>query len=133
MAKSRTWRLYADTNAGWRYDPDDMCDLWEPKVQYLTKEDLEVREKERERELRRHRREAARFSSSTNVAPGMPTGSSMQQNQGYFDNPENSETPMGRGERSKKKRRFRSLSPLARAGTPGTRGTPDVGPLWVGW
>jgi chromatin structure-remodeling complex subunit SFH1 len=37
------------------------------------------------------------------------------------------EERMGRGERSKKKRRFRSLSPLARSGTPGGRGTPDVG------
>ena len=46
---------------------------------------------------------------------------------GYFDNPESSETPMGRGERSKKKRRFRSLSPVARANTPGGgRSTPDT-------
>jgi len=37
------------------------------------------------------------------------------------------EERMGRGERSKKKRRFRSLSPVARANTPGGRGTPDVG------
>ncbi|KAG7150319.1 hypothetical protein HYQ46_000742 [Verticillium longisporum] len=34
---------------------------------------------------------------------------------------------MGRGERSKKKKRFRSLSPLGRSGTPGGRGTPDTG------
>lgn len=34
---------------------------------------------------------------------------------------------MGRGERSKKKRRFRSLSPAGRSGTPGGRYTPDVG------
>jgi chromatin structure-remodeling complex subunit SFH1 len=34
---------------------------------------------------------------------------------------------MGRGERSKKKRRFRSLSPIGRSGTPGGRGTPDAG------
>lgn len=34
---------------------------------------------------------------------------------------------MGRGERSKKKRRFRSLSPAGRSGTPGGRGTPDAG------
>ena len=41
---------------------------------------------------------------------------------------EQEEERMGRGERSKKKRRFRSLSPL-RGGTPGGggRGTPDVG------
>jgi chromatin structure-remodeling complex subunit SFH1 len=43
---------------------------------------------------------------------------------GFFDV---EEERMGRGERSKKKRRFRSLSPLGRSGTPGGRGTPDAG------
>ncbi|KAF4956419.1 hypothetical protein F66182_18355, partial [Fusarium sp. NRRL 66182] len=38
-----------------------------------------------------------------------------------------SETPLGRGERSKRKRRFRSISPVGRSGTPGGRGTPDTG------
>ena len=48
------------------------------------------------------------------------------ENRGYVDM-EPAEERMGRGERSKKKRRFRSLSPIGRSGTPGGRGTPDVG------
>lgn len=109
--------------AGWRFDNEHLADEWEPKVEILSKEEIEKREGDRERQIRRLRRETARFSSSTGLAGGMPQ-------QGYFDNPENSETPLGRGERSKKKRRFRSLSPVGRANTPGgagTRGTPDVG------
>jgi chromatin structure-remodeling complex subunit SFH1 len=38
----------------------------------------------------------------------------------YFTNPDMSDQPMGRGERGKKKRRFRSVSPNARV-------TPDAG------
>ncbi|KAI9790272.1 MAG: Chromatin structure remodeling complex protein sfh1 [Peltula sp. TS41687] len=109
--------------AGWRFDNEQLAEEWEPKVETLTKEEIEKREGDRERQIRRLRRETARFSSSTGLAGGMPQP-------GYFDNPEYSETPLGRGERSKKKRRFRSLSPVGRANTPGgagTRGTPDVG------
>ncbi|KAA8567411.1 hypothetical protein EYC84_010430 [Monilinia fructicola] len=69
------------------------------------------------------RRETARFSSNSGMAGGLPTPS---ENRGYFDEPP-AEERMGRGERSKKKRRFRSLSPLGRSGTPGGRGTPDTG------
>ncbi len=106
--------------AGWRFDNEHLADEWEPKVETLSKEEIEKREGDRERQIRRLRRETARFSSTTNMAGGLPTPS------GYFDNPESAETPMGRGERSKRKRRFRSLSPLARGGTPGGRGTPDA-------
>lgn len=110
-------------DAGWRYDPEHLADEWEPKVEQLSKEEIEKREGDRERQIRRLRRETARFSSSTIVMGGTPqAGGGM----GYFD-PEPAEERMGRGERSKKKRRFRSLSPLARAGTPGGRGTPDAG------
>ena len=112
--------------AGWRYDNEHLADEWEPKIERLSKEEIEKREGDRERQIRRLRRETARFSSTTNMVGGMPTSS------GYFDQPENSETPMGRGERSKKKRRFRSLSPLARSGTPGGRGTPDTGAAGYG-
>jgi len=112
--------------AGWRFDNEHLADEWEPKVETLSKEEIEKREGDRERQIRRLRRETARFSSTTNMAGGLPTQS------GYFDNPESAETPMGRGERSKKKRRFRSLSPLARGGTPGGRGTPDVGAAGYG-
>ena len=112
--------------AGWRYDNEHLADEWEPKIERLSKEEIEKREGDRERQIRRLRRETARFSSTTNLVGGMPTTS------GYFDQPETSETPMGRGERSKKKRRFRSLSPLARSGTPGGRGTPDTGAAGYG-
>jgi chromatin structure-remodeling complex subunit SFH1 len=60
---------------------------------------------------------------------GMPQASE----RGIFDNAEPAEERMGRGERSKKKRRFRSLSPLGRAGTPVGRGTPDGGSGLAGY
>ena len=110
--------------AGWRLDPEGLADEWEPKLEVLSKEEIEKREAERERQMRRLRRETARFSSTTNMAGGMPTPG------GYFDQPENPDTPMGRGERSKKKRRFRSLSPVGRGATPG--GTPDTGATGYG-
>ncbi|KAH8808213.1 hypothetical protein F5884DRAFT_677554 [Xylogone sp. PMI_703] len=110
--------------AGWRYDNEHLADEWEPKIEALSKEEIEKREGDRERQIRRLRRETARFSSSAGMMGGMPQAT---ENRGYFDEP--TEERMGRGERSKKKRRFRSLSPLARSGTPGGRGTPDVGGL----
>lgn len=97
--------------AGWRYDHEHLCDEWEPKVEILSKEEIEKREGDRERQIRRLRRETARFSSTTNMA-GTPQND-------FFANPEQQEN-MGRGERSKKKRRFRSLSPVGRE-------TPDTG------
>ncbi|KAJ4137617.1 Chromatin structure remodeling complex protein sfh1 [Fusarium equiseti] len=105
------------SEAGWRYEPEHLGDDWEPKVEFLSKEEIEKREGDREREVRRLRRETARFSSTTGMLGGTPFGAPM----------EVEEERMGRGERSKKKRRFRSLSPLGRGGTPGGRGTPDVG------
>lgn len=107
--------------AGWRYDPEGLGDEWEPKVETLSKEEIEKREGDRERQIRRLRRETARFSSTAGITPEI----SRQASGGYFD--VDSETPLGRGERSKRKRRFRSLSPMARGGTPGGRGTPDTG------
>lgn len=110
------------TEAGWRYDPEHLADDWEPKIEILSKEEIEKRENEREREARRLRRETARFSSNTGMLGGAPLGGAPL---------ELEEERMGRGERSKKRRRFRSLSPLNRppnrSGTPGGRGTPDVG------
>ncbi|KAL1957128.1 hypothetical protein VTO42DRAFT_6271 [Malbranchea cinnamomea] len=108
--------------AGWRYDPEGLADEWEPKVETLSKEEIEKREGDRERQIRRLRRETARFSSTSGIAPDF----SRQGSGGYFDVPDSSES-FGRGERSKKKRRFRSISPLGRSGTPGGRGTPDTG------
>ncbi|THC96757.1 hypothetical protein EYZ11_003766 [Aspergillus tanneri] len=108
------------TEAGWRYDPEGLGDEWEPKVETLSKEEIEKREGDRERQIRRLRRETARFSSTAGITPEVS-----RQGSGYFD--VDSETPLGRGERSKRKKRFRSLSPGARGGTPGGRGTPDTG------
>lgn len=105
--------------AGWRYDPEGLGDEWEPKVETLSKEEIEKREGDRERQIRRLRRETARFSSTAGITPD-----TSRQTGGYFD--VDSETPLGRGERSKRKRRFRSLSPLARGGTPGGHGTPET-------
>ncbi|KAI1302531.1 hypothetical protein F5Y03DRAFT_210923 [Xylaria venustula] len=104
-------------DAGWRYDPEQLADGWEPKIETLSKEEIEKREVDRERQIRRLRRETARFSSNAGMVGGIPFGIGV----------EAEEERMGRGERSKKKRRFRSLSPLGRSGTPGGRGTPDVG------
>ncbi|KAI8936221.1 hypothetical protein NX059_006646 [Plenodomus lindquistii] len=95
--------------AGWRYDQEHLCDEWEPKVEILSPEEIEKREGDRERQIRRLRRETARFSSTTNMT-GAPANE-------FFSNVEQQEN-MGRGERSKKKRRFRSLSPVGRS-TPG--------------
>ncbi|KAI1458039.1 SNF5-domain-containing protein [Annulohypoxylon moriforme] len=103
-------------DAGWRYDHEHLADEWEPKIEVLSKEEIEKREVDRERQIRRLRRETARFSSNAGMIGGVP-GLGL----------EVEEERMGRGERSKKKRRFRSLSPLGRSGTPGGRITPDVG------
>lgn len=112
--------------AGWRYDNEHLADEWEPKVERLSKEEIEKREGDRERQIRRLRRETARFSSTTSMDRGLPMQQGQHQQGGYFDQPiDSAETPMGRGERSKKKRRFRSISPQGRSGTPGGRGTPD--------
>lgn len=107
--------------AGWRHDPEHLADDWEPRLEMLSKEDMEKREGDRERQIRRLRRETARFSSLAGMAGGVPMGF------GFGGLIEQEEERMGRGERSKKKRRFRSLSPTGRSATPGGRGTPDVG------
>jgi chromatin structure-remodeling complex subunit SFH1 len=109
--------------AGWRYDNEHLADEWEPKIELLSKDEIEKREGDRERQIRRLRRETARFTSNSGMMGGFPQAT---ESKGYFD-AEPAEERMGRGERSKKKRRFRSLSPLGRSGTPGGRGTPDAG------
>jgi chromatin structure-remodeling complex subunit SFH1 len=106
------------TEAGWRYDPEHLADEWEPKIEELSKEEIEKREGDRERQIRRVRRETARFSSNT----GMMGGTPQAPERGHYFDQDPAEERMGRGERSKKKRRFRSLSPLANG-----RGTPDIG------
>jgi len=117
--------LAVNGEAGWRFDDETLADEWAPRLEKLSKEELEKREGDRERQIRRLRRETARFSSTANMMGGMPTPG--QHGGGYFEQPvDSAETPMGRGERSKKKRRFRSWSPLGREGTPGGRGTPGL-------
>ncbi|KAJ6024437.1 hypothetical protein N7540_005234 [Penicillium herquei] len=106
--------------AGIRYYPENMGTDWEPRVETLSTEEIERREGDRERQIRRLRRETARFSSTAGITP-----EASRQSSGYFD--VDSETPLGRGERNKRKRRFRSISPQGRGGTPGGRGTPDTG------
>ncbi|DAA73712.1 TPA_exp: Uncharacterized protein A8136_4146 [Trichophyton benhamiae CBS 112371] len=84
--------------AGWRYDPDTLGDEWETRIETLSKEEIEKREGDRERQIRRLRRETARFSSTGAVAASAPE-LSRQGSGGYFDVPDGTETPMGRGER----------------------------------
>lgn len=109
-----------DQEAGWRFDIEHLAEEWEPKIERLSKEEMEKREGDRERQIRRLRRETARFSSTTNMTGGVQTPTA------HSELAEGTETPMGRGERSKKKRRFRSISPTARDATPGGRGSMDV-------
>ena len=106
--------LTVGEGAGWRFDNEDLGAEWQPRVEALSKEEIEKREGDRERQIRRLRRETA----------ARATGGFQPQNMGfgdYFATPGGGgeEERMGRGERSKKKRRFRSLSPAG-------RDTPDV-------
>lgn len=126
-----------EEGAGWRYDAEDFGAEWEPKVEVLSKDEIEKREGDRERQLRRVRRETAKFSSTAGMIPSAREQEA-QSRASYFDPPGGmaggeSETPnMGRGERSKKKRRFRSLSPVAKAlGSP-AEGTTGAGTGWGG-
>lgn len=140
-----TWR-HGDVNnqavrgeegAGWRYDDEDFGAEWEPKVEVLSKDEIEKREGDRERQLRRVRRETAKFSSTSGMVPSAREQEA-QSRGSYFDLPGGmaggeSETPnMGRGERSKKKRRFRSLSPVAKALNTPAEGASGVGTGWGG-
>ena len=105
----------AETGAGWRYDHETLGIEWQPGLEYLSKEEIEKKEGDRERQLRRLRRETARFSSTANMMGGMP------EQRGADEEPQ----ALGRGERAKKKRRFRSLSPQG-------RGTPESGAAGYG-
>lgn len=103
-----------DAGAGWRYDNETLGAEWEPKLEALSKEEIEKKEGDRERQLRRLRRETARFSSTANMAVGATSQPVPDEEQA-----------LGRGERAKKKRRFRSASPQG-------RGTPEVGAAGYG-
>lgn len=119
----------AEEGAGWRYDEADFGAEWEPRLELLSKEEIEKREGDRERQLRRLRRETAKFTSTTGMTP-TAREQEAQQRGSYFDLPggPGDETPMmGRGERNRKKRKLRSPSPSAKEGTPAE---PDSG--WGG-
>lgn len=98
--------------AGWRFDEDALGYDWEPKIEVLSKEEIERREGDRERQIRRQRRETARFTT-TLQAQSSGLGDYFSGGLGSQANGAEDER-MGRGERSKKKRRFRSLSPIGR-------------------
>ena len=99
--------LAVGEGAGWRYDHEHLGDEWEPRVETLSKEEIEKREGDRERQLRRMRRETA---GRAQLAPqGSFYGNSFNAGADAGE-----EERMGRGERSKKKKRFRSLSPTGR-------------------
>ncbi|KAG8533481.1 uncharacterized protein KY384_002264 [Bacidia gigantensis] len=122
--------------AGWRYDPENLCEEWEPSLETLSKEEIEKREGDRERQLRRLRRETARFSSTSQMvgsetAGGYGNGGGGGGAGGGAGAGAEEETQLGRGERSKKKRRFRSLSPVGRA-TPEVVGNAGYGGGGVG-
>ena len=120
--------------AGWRFDEDGLGSDWEPKIEFLSKEEIEKREGDRERQIRRQRRETARFTTnytlqtqSSGIGDYFAGGLGSSQFGGGGD-----DERMGRGERSKKKRRFRSLSPVGRetpevAGFGGTSGQLNEG------
>lgn len=113
--------------AGWRYDDADFGEEWEPRLEMLSKEDIERREVDRERVLRRQRREMARFTSTAGMTP-TAREQEAQQRGSYFDylgTGAGDETPlMGRGERNRRKRMRRSASPS-------TKDTPE--PQESGW
>ncbi len=120
---------------GVRYDPENLCDEWVPRLEELTKEEMERREIDRERQARRQRRETTRVTGAgfTTVLGGMGVGTPVRGvggggDEGFVSTPVANNVPggiiegdtpaLGRGERNKKKkRRFKSLSPVERANT----------------
>ena len=99
-----------ETEAGWRVDLESLGAEWESRVETLTREEIDKREGDREREIRRLRRDTARLG-------GTPGGVIMPSHWGPgASNDMGGEEQMGRGSRVKRKRQ-RSFSPPAR-GTP---------------
>lgn len=99
-----------DVEAGWRLDLESLGAEWESRVETLTREEIEKREGDREREIRRLRRDTARLGGGGSLMP-LVWGATVQGDV---------EEQMGRGSRVKRKRQ-RSLSP----GPTGGRGTPS--------
>ncbi|KAI5805952.1 hypothetical protein EDC01DRAFT_609728 [Geopyxis carbonaria] len=82
-----------DHDPGWRVDAEQLCLDWEPRVEVLTRDEIEKREIDREREIRRLRRETARFGTAAATAPA------------------ELDSDLGRGGRGRVRKRQRSLSP----------------------
>jgi chromatin structure-remodeling complex subunit SFH1 len=120
--------------AGWRYEPERLAEEWEPKVEVLSKEEIDRREGDRERQVRRQRRETARFTTST-MSLGFGMGGTPSHGGGsdYFANPDPLDISMGRGERIKKKRRYRSISPTGRETPVEGAAQAEGGPLLAEW
>ncbi|KAA8892688.1 hypothetical protein FN846DRAFT_788942 [Sphaerosporella brunnea] len=81
-------------DAGWRLDLEGLGVDWEPKVEHLSRDEIEKREIDREREVRRLRRETARFGTA--ATPGGPA---------------ELDADLGRGGRGRVRKRLRSASP----------------------
>lgn len=102
--------------AGWRFDEDGLGADWEPKIEVLSKDEIEKREGDRERQIRRQRRETARFTTNLTFqtqsnGPSDYFSGGLGASQATVGG---EDERMGRGARSKQKRRFRSLSPVGR-------------------
>ncbi|EME49106.1 hypothetical protein DOTSEDRAFT_67987 [Dothistroma septosporum NZE10] len=102
-------------SAGWRFDEDGLGVDWEPKLEVLSKDEIERREGDRERQIRRQRRETARFTTNFSLqTQSSGLGDYFSGGLGTAQPNAGDDERMGRGERAKKKRRLRSLSPVGR-------------------
>ncbi|KAG8625993.1 hypothetical protein KVT40_006394 [Elsinoe batatas] len=100
-----------DEGAGWRFDDMSLGSSWEPRMEVLSMAEITAREGDRDRQLRRMRRE---MQARTTVP-----ASHRDSFYGGIGETGGDEA-LGRGER-KRKKRYRSNSPTG-------RDTPDVGP-----
>ncbi|ODQ49737.1 SNF5-domain-containing protein [Saitoella complicata NRRL Y-17804] len=76
--------------AGVRVDQDGLGALWAPKVEVLSREEVEKRDGDRDRVVRRNRREAARFGS------GAPPPVQSERRRGARERTQRSPSPTGR-------------------------------------
>jgi chromatin structure-remodeling complex subunit SFH1 len=91
-------------DAGWRLDQEFLALEWEPRVEVLSREEIEKREIDRERAVRRLRRETARFGTAL---PGGIGGIGGITGGG----PNELDSDLGRGGRGRVRKRQRSASP----------------------
>ncbi len=55
--------------AGWRVDQENLGEEWGPSVGLLSREEMDKRDGDRERQIRRLRRETARFGTGASLLP----------------------------------------------------------------